>query len=221
MSTMIRTGPGIQVPFPVFPTPGDYISVLFPGPGGVASVTDSRGMSRAWDERGGCISVFSPRPLPVLRGNGRGLRRVTLGSGVGGCGRSAMLAALWAALRVYAVGVAVTMVQLLRRLRGGFRPPGKPGSQRGRRGSRRCGVTSRGSRETTETHWPWLPAKPEVARLGSSGCFWVPLGARMYRWGGSPGLGWGHAGISGNSGDREKGGNLVSPASRRNRKLHF
>lgn len=47
-----------------------------------------------------------------------------------------MLAALWAALRVYAVGVAVTMVQLLRRLRGGFRPPGKPGSQRGRRGSR-------------------------------------------------------------------------------------
>nr|XP_038945122.1 dehydrogenase/reductase SDR family member on chromosome X isoform X7 [Rattus norvegicus] len=34
-----------------------------------------------------------------------------------------MLAALWAALRVYAVGVAVTMVQLLRRLRGGFRPP--------------------------------------------------------------------------------------------------
>ncbi|XP_038945120.1 dehydrogenase/reductase SDR family member on chromosome X isoform X4 [Rattus norvegicus] len=37
-----------------------------------------------------------------------------------------MLAALWAALRVYAVGVAVTMVQLLRRLRGGFRPPELP-----------------------------------------------------------------------------------------------
>lgn len=176
MSTMIRTGPGIQVPFPVFPTPGDYISVLFPGPGGVASVTDSRGMSRAWDERGGCISVFSPRPLPVLRGNGRGLRRVTLGSGVGGCGRSAMLAALWAALRVYAVGVAVTMVQLLRRLRGGFRPPGKPGrngvgegpgvagSQPGGRGKRRK-HTGPGSRRNRK----WLVWD----RPGVSGGLWA------------------------------------------------
>nr|KAF6394671.1 dehydrogenase/reductase X-linked [Rousettus aegyptiacus] len=34
------------------------------------------------------------------------------------------LSALWAALRVYAAGVAVVVAQLLRRCRGGFVEPG-------------------------------------------------------------------------------------------------
>lgn len=35
------------------------------------------------------------------------------------------LSALRAALRVYAVGIAVELAQLMRRLRGGFRAPGE------------------------------------------------------------------------------------------------
>lgn len=53
------------------------------------------------------------------------------------------LSALLAALRVYAVGIAVALTQLLRRLRGGFQAPGEcvrfvRGSRRGSR--RRAGV---------------------------------------------------------------------------------
>lgn len=70
------------------------------------------------------------------------------------------LRALRAALRVYVVGVAVMLAQLLRRLRGDFRPPGeRRGVARGHAGSR--GVTrgrgGRGGRGETVA-----AAEPEV-----------------------------------------------------------
>lgn len=76
------------------------------------------------------------------------------------------LRALRAALRVYAVGVAVMLSQLLRRLRGGFRPPGEShgagaGSAWGRRGRRECAGTPK-------------PHSQQLAEL--------PAGNRKYAW---------------------------------------
>lgn len=64
--------------------------------------------------------------LPALGAAGAGRRGVAGWGGAGSRGVAmSALRALRAALRVYAVGIWVMFTQLLRRLRGGFRPPGE------------------------------------------------------------------------------------------------
>lgn len=90
------------------------------------------------------------------------------------------LRALRAALRVYVVGVAVMLAQLLRRLRGDFRPPGErrgvtPGSRRGHAGvagvagkpwprrNRKRGVRGRGGNSADRKCGSGVAGSPETA----------------------------------------------------------